>query len=115
MRPSTIFVFAFFLFLYFIPDAGGRKFTAPGPFALSVSIPAKSVKIIRRWMSKGGKTRLNLRPKFSAELGLPKEAVECRRNKTETDASSGHPGLDDFQLIFDWCRWEWNIKGRKIS
>ena len=117
MRLATLFL-AFFLAI--IRECSAHKVTVPGPFTLSISIPAKSVKIIRRWISKGGKTRLNITPTFNASLGLPPEAAKCGRkmatntNTTSTSySSSSYPGVDYAQLMFDWCRWEWNIKGKK--
>ena len=50
---------------------------ALSPFHVRATLPPDSEAILKAWISAGSWTRLQIRPTFDDNLGLPEEAVQC--------------------------------------
>ena len=78
--PAFVF-YGFFLIILIIlaiPSVDSEDRTT---FNLKATLLEESVAVLRNWIKKGGKTRIDIKPFYIGDLGLPEETKLCPERK----------------------------------
>ena len=83
-KPSSIF-YGFFSIIIMILATSSVESDDRTTFNLKATLLEESVAVLRNWIKRGGQTRLDIKPYYLGDLGLPEETKLCpERNKSMT-------------------------------